>query len=253
MLAGDTLWTHNDSGGAPSLFGLDPETGNVLQICPVDGARNRDWEALAADDHHVYVGDLGNNAGVRDTVEILILRRPEPGDPEPCFQWEGSIQVIHSKPLETNGKGWSNRDCEALLAWEDSLYLFSKDWVHRTTDVYVLPATPGTYVAEAARSYRIDFLVTGADLSETRREVVLVGYKHYAPVVAVYRFGATPADLACGGRARVYPGKWGRQVEGIAYRNDTSCYVSSEKALHNQSLFLLHLAPAPAPGPAPLR
>lgn len=73
------LWTHNDSGDRSRIFAIDLE-GRTLATVEVRGARNRDWEDMAARTvkgrHLLYVGDIGDN--VSRYKRIRIYRFPEP-------------------------------------------------------------------------------------------------------------------------------------------------------------------------------
>ena len=57
------LWTHNDSGGKPILYGLDTTTFQVVQKVTLAHVKNKDWEDVCTDGQHVFVGDFGNNKG----------------------------------------------------------------------------------------------------------------------------------------------------------------------------------------------
>ncbi|GAB5522583.1 MAG: hypothetical protein Roseis2KO_04550 [Roseivirga sp.] len=75
------LWTHNDSGGNPEMY-LFTTTGADSGRYELEGVRNVDWEDMTIgpgpDDALTYlmVGDIGDNAAVRDSYAIY--RVPEP-------------------------------------------------------------------------------------------------------------------------------------------------------------------------------
>jgi hypothetical protein len=75
----DILWTHNDSGGEPLIYGID-RAGSVRETVKVIGASVRDWEDIAVGPCErgscIYVADIGDNKAVRK--EIAIHRFPEP-------------------------------------------------------------------------------------------------------------------------------------------------------------------------------
>lgn len=76
------FWTHNDSGGDPVLFSVDA-AGRLLGRVAVAGARNSDWEDLAAGPCPagtcLYVADTGDNEADRRDVELYRVPEPEPG------------------------------------------------------------------------------------------------------------------------------------------------------------------------------
>lgn len=76
------LWTHNDSGGDPVVYGLRPGQGVVAEL-RLRGAPATDWEDLAAgpcpwDDAEpcIYVADIGDNLHVRSSVVVLVFEEP---------------------------------------------------------------------------------------------------------------------------------------------------------------------------------
>ena len=91
------LWTHNDSGDDARLYATD-SAGDDLGSVLVAGARNVDWEDLAAGPcsggvgRCFYVADIGDNWRRRDHVEVYRLREPEP----PL----GAADTMRTVPLE---------------------------------------------------------------------------------------------------------------------------------------------------------
>jgi hypothetical protein len=77
----DVLWTHNDSGGQSAIYAFS-SNGTHLGVYRLDGTTNRDWEDIAlgyndsTDAYYIYVGDIGDNAGV--FVDKYILKIEEP-------------------------------------------------------------------------------------------------------------------------------------------------------------------------------
>jgi len=75
------LWVHNDSGDSARVYAI-ATTGELRGIYNIKQARSRDWEDIAigpgpeAGQDYLYVGDIGDNRGVRDT--IAVYRVPEP-------------------------------------------------------------------------------------------------------------------------------------------------------------------------------
>lgn len=78
-----TFWTHDDSGGAASLYALDASTGLIAEQ-PLSGVANTDWEDIAigpgesSASDHLYVGDIGDNNGVRPRISIHRIPEPDP-------------------------------------------------------------------------------------------------------------------------------------------------------------------------------
>ncbi len=83
--SGNFWWSHNDSGDGPFLYALDPK-GTLLGKVEVQGAKNIDWEDLAAGpclgvsskERCLYIGDIGDNSSWRDDAVIYVVREPTP-------------------------------------------------------------------------------------------------------------------------------------------------------------------------------
>jgi len=226
------LWTHNDSGGLPEIYKFDTITGKVEQTITVENAVNTDWEDIAQDRNFIYIGDFGNNSGTRRDLKIYRIAKnqiPRVGDASLnakliCFSY--SDQSNFSFALNKN-----NYDCEAMISSGDSLYLFSKRWLDRNSIMYVLPKTPGTWVAQKRDSLDARGLITGADISHALNEVSLIGYSKSTPFIWIL-YGYTGADFLKGFKQRIkFPGQTGAQTEGIAYAHGRKLFISSEKTL----------------------
>lgn len=167
------VWLMNDSHNPADLFRYDPLQNKVLETrrLPVP---NRDWEDLANDGQgNLYIGDVGNNYNRRKDLRIyrynpatraldsILLRYPDQQDFAPADK-----------------RHW-NFNCEAVVFFQDSLHLFSKNTFQGNfyTKHYVVPARPGSYVAELRDSFYLkDRVVTGASLSRDGRTLALTSY-----------------------------------------------------------------------------
>lgn len=75
------LWTHNDSGDAARLYGLDTTTCETVAVLTLRGIAAKDIEAMAAGvnvkgERVLWVADIGDNTGVRRSVSIYEVREP---------------------------------------------------------------------------------------------------------------------------------------------------------------------------------
>ncbi|MCS6928333.1 MAG: hypothetical protein NZM43_02445 [Saprospiraceae bacterium] len=167
------LWLLNDSHNPPALFRYDPQDHRILEvrILPVP---NRDWEELAsAPDGTLYIGDFGNNRN--DRRDLCIFRYcPHTHTLDSIrFVYPDQYNFPPSIPSE-----W-NFNCEAMVYWRDSLHLFTKAVFASKCVVkhYVVPARPGTYVAELRDTIRLPKrVVTGAALSQDGQILALTSY-----------------------------------------------------------------------------
>ena len=67
-------WINNDSGDSARVFAVSA-TGTLLGTVEVGGADAVDWEDIAADGQHLYVGDIGDNG---PPAGIAVYRFAEP-------------------------------------------------------------------------------------------------------------------------------------------------------------------------------
>lgn len=232
LFAGGRMWTHNDGGGDNAIYAVDTSRGNVLQTVLLQGATNVDWEDIARSDTHVYVGDIGNNQGSRKNLKIHRF---------PLTALESSLDTIRVE-VETIAFSYAdqtdftprekhNFDCEALLFFRGQLVLFTKNRLDNRSHVYTLSATPGTQQAQRVDSFDARGLVTGADVSPSGKEVVLVGYTRSLGVFLWVMTGFSDSRFLSGNRRLVRLGNFSRlgQMEAISYTDDQHLFFSSEK------------------------
>lgn len=114
------LWLVNDSGNRAELVAMTVP-GMATRRVRVTGARNRDWEDLAAftldNEPWLIICDVGDNGAVRKQVALHFL--PEPG-----------AGARETEPVSTLQFSYSDgpRDVEAVAVDEgrDRIYLLSK-------------------------------------------------------------------------------------------------------------------------------
>jgi len=176
LYTGGSVWTHNDSGNPAVLFRVDSTSGQVLQQVSISNFTNTDWEDLAASAQYVYIGDFGNNNGDRRDLRILRVAKSDLG----ASATTATAQAVNfSYPDQTDFTPRSNAhdfDCEAFFFANDSLHLFTKNWVDLQTRYYTVPATPGTHVAHLKGTFNVNGLVTAADLNPAGSTAALLGY-----------------------------------------------------------------------------
>lgn len=166
------LYFVNDGGNGPLLYRYDTLSA-VLSSKSVSNATNIDWEDLAQDEEgELYIGDIGNNGNARKNLRIF--KCPNPED---VFGTELTVDTIsfrYENQLEfPPNTSKLNFDCEAMVHYEDSLYLFTKNrtdpydgWCY----MYVLPDQKGDYVARLRDSVQFPAVtketgwITGADV-----------------------------------------------------------------------------------------
>lgn len=224
------LWTHNDSGGKPILYGLDTTTFEVVQRLTLVNTKNKDWEDVCTDGENVYVGDFGNNKGKRKNLRIFVFPLsaiPAEGDANITVD---SIKFSFGDQEEfTFEKHNHDYDCESMFATEEYLYLFSKGWATGTTRLYRLSKTPGTQVAEVVNGFDSQGLITGADYDRESGVLVLVGYvnKVWLPFLyLIYDFDDAGVKLS-NHRFELH-NYMGHQTEGIVFYDKGKCFLTAE-------------------------
>ncbi len=213
------VWTHGDGGTAATLYqaGLD---GRLRGSRPLAPLLNNDWEELTRDPAgRFYVGDFGNNRNDRRDLAIYRVAPGAGGRRVDTIAFCYPDQMAF--PPAPAGRHF---DCEAMVFYNDSLHLFTKDRsrAHRTR-YYVVPARPGRYVATLRDSLRLGTLVTGAALRPDGQAVALLGYG------AMFLFAGPP-----GQRLFQQPKAYRRlpatgQAEALLFLNDQDLLVGNER------------------------
>ena len=174
---GRTVWTHNDGGGRPTLYGIDVATATLIDSLPLPQLRNVDWEDLVqADSSRLFVADLGNNANSRKDLTIYSVDPRQVRSPV-------AIEVRYADQTAFPPK-LRNFDCEAVFYRSDSLFLLSKNRSGHQVRLYGLPATvkitakarAGTYALAPLDSVYIKSMVTGAALSPNGQTLAVLTY-----------------------------------------------------------------------------
>lgn len=251
VMADGALWTHNDGGNAPVIYQIDTLTNAVLKKVTLNGVTNEDWEDLAFDGTYFYVGDFGNNANGNRT-DLVIYKFPlsaiPAGDDVSLSASDVAyIGFAYEDQTDFSPQGSNNTrfDCEAMIWQNDSLHLFTKDWIGGQSVHYVLPATEGQYLARRVESFPANGLITGADVSGTG-VIVLSGYRtdNYS-LFAWLLFDYPARRFFDGNKRRIELGSaaFSGQTEGVCLRNNGYGYISNE-ALNATVLGIPVMVPA---------
>lgn len=240
----NSIWSHNDSSGDPKLYNFD-STGTLLRTLTILNTSNIDWEDIAKDTAgNFYIGDIGNNNNDRQDLKIYII-------PSPTTIIDDTIspQVIsytysdqYSFPPADSLK---NFDAEALIAFNDSLYIFSKDRsdpYSGYTKLYRLPNTAGTYIAQLVDSFYTGpgplqvYSITAAGISPNQSRVVLLGNNRcwiFSDFLGADFFSGTMQMLEF---------TTFTQKEGVCFISENELYITDESNSGNgQKLYYLNI------------
>jgi hypothetical protein len=240
------LWTHNDSGGEPVLYGIDP-TGARRGDVRLAGVHNTDWEDIASFELDgrawILVADTGDNSGVRHDCALYVIAEPDPTTLS--SSQELTVPVAWKIPVRFPD---GPHDCEAVAVDPVGglVYLLTK----RTTPpaLYTLPLRPaaGAAVPAALRVAQLRQLPqpslaqsllpiptsryrgqpTGMDFASDGSAAVVLTYGE------VCLFPRQPGETwvdALSREPRVLAPHGLLQAEGVAFGQDSrTLYVTSE-------------------------
>jgi hypothetical protein len=237
------IWTFNDSGGDAKIYKLDTISGDIIQIITISNGENVDWEDIAQDEDHIYVGDFGNNSGSRkDLVIYKVSKSDIPATGNAAIIAEIIAYSYADQNDFTPHSNDNEYDCEAIICVEGNIYLFTKNWVSETTRLYTLPAEPGNHSILPVDSLDVSGLITGAAYSDELDQVVLSGYRNYAPFLYLL-FDYHENSFFSGNKRNIQmPGIFGAQTEGVCFKEGSTAFLSCEESLFNQQLFTFSTA-----------
>jgi len=222
------LWTFNDSGGKPKLYQIDEHNGEILKSITIQNAHNRDWEDIAYDENHLYIGDFGNNLGNRRDLKVYKIPRAALRT-----QTSAKAEVIHfsySDQKDFKAKRQANNyDCEAMVAYQGKLYLFSKNWLDNKTRLYELSSAPGKHKARYLSSFNIQGKVTGAAINKALGTLILTTYSSLLKV-ELWAFTNYRGNNFFNGKSKRLNLKnpLYAQVEAVTFIDKHQLYLSSE-------------------------
>jgi hypothetical protein len=242
ILYNNLLWTFNDSGGNNVLYGLN-FNGKIELKLTIENAINIDWEDITQDEQFIYIGDFGNNNGVRQDLAVYRIDKKEiTTDFVQSVQAE-KVQFVFSNQQNFDFSPLNTAfDCEAIAHLGNELYVFTKNWKNENTVVYKLPKVEGKYVIEPIDSFQVDMLVTGADFSPDFSYLALIGYHNFKPLIWIFNevnnqqiFGIHQHEIKMDSLDRV-------QTEGICFLNNNTLLISCESTFdHPAKVFEVSL------------
>lgn len=232
----DTVfWWHNDSGHGPLLYQTDAR-GQLLDTVRLP-VPSKDWEDItAAPDGRIFIGDFGNNCHCRDDLRIYLYNRHS-----------GQVDSILFRYPDFPGQQpplpQRNFDMEGFFFFQDSLHLFAKGALrgkNYTTKHYVLPASPGQYLAELRDTLVLPRrVVTAAAISPDGQQVALLAYR-FRFILKVFPSSAAnvfvlsdyPGTHFLRGevrKVRFWPYLIPTQYEALDYWDEHTVYIASER------------------------
>ncbi|MDX8341611.1 hypothetical protein SLH46_20600 [Draconibacterium sp. IB214405] len=242
MIYKDHFWGFNDSGGENELYGFN-KSGKIKYEIEFENAKNNDWEAMTQDSKHIFIGDFGNNMGTRNDLSIYKIKKKDISKKEEQKLEAKAIEFKYTEQKQFHFPDKSTPyDCEAMVAFKNKLYLFSKNWRDGTTWQYELATKKGEYEITPTDTFDVKCLITGADISPDKKTLALVGYQNYRSFM--WLFSDFPGDRFFEGKSQYIKleGIDGAQTEGICFLTNDSILVSCERSRgFDQQVFLFDL------------
>ncbi len=242
---GGDFWSHNDDG-KPILYNFDT-AGNIIKALHLRNI-NKGWEDLARDMHgNIYIGNFGNNYNVRKDLRIYKL--PPPETIAGLVTMAEIIKFSYPEQREfPPSYDQLDFDMEAMICYQDSLFLFTKnrtDPFTGYTKVYRLPTQADEHYAELVDSVylgagpAVEYWITSADLSPDGKLLALLGHSK------IWIFSCFQGSNFFGGRVTIIPLNHFSQKEAVCFANSTTLYLTDEKTLYllGGSLYRYDLPP----------
>lgn len=231
------LWMVNDSGGTPEIH-LAATDGTPRGSLTVTDAVNKDWEDLAAFTvdgiHCLLIADTGDNASVRETCTLYIVR--EPTLPAAGETLSAKVPILWQINFSYEDGA---RDCESVAVDVENAKVILVSKRTEPPAVYEVPLLPaknaiarkiGTTATKAPGIVSIAFAnqPTGLDISSCNRMAAIV--THYG--VFLFRRGEKDTWADAFGNNPEHLGAHGlQQAEAVAFSRDgKSIFAVSEKA-----------------------
>ena len=238
------FWSFEDSGNADELVKIDNQ-GTKIKTVKISNASNEDWEAMTDDGQYTYIGDVGNNTSNRTNLVIYKISTinnvlgTSISPQKINFTYED--QIDFNPPI-----GSWEFDCESILAINDSLYLFSKDYTvpfKGQTKVYKLSKSPTKQVAKLVtlistndQNYNLG-QITDAAISPNKKVIVLLANS------GMYVFDNYEISNFWNGRKRFFQFDSKLQREGVSFLNDSIIYLTNEFSTNGDAaLYKLNLS-----------
>jgi hypothetical protein len=130
------------------------------------------------------------------------------------------------KPEVVSGNS-TDWDCEAMIAYRNKLYLFTKQWKNNKTVVYELGKEAGMQIAKRRDSLDVGGLITGADIHAGSGRLALTGYTK-AGLRFLYLFNGFKGDNFFSGQKRKIWLAGPAQTESVTFINEKLLFIGSE-------------------------
>lgn len=229
ILWNNQLLTHLDSGNTANLYTIEINDLSNFNTIDLSGLINTDWEDIAQDEDYIYIGDFGNNAnGNRTNLKIYRIEKASLALPIAVVD---EINFSYADQIDLSPQGGNNTDfdCEAMIVADNTIYLFTKEWVSQQTTIYALPNTLGTHSAVNQGSLNVNGLITGATYLDDKQLVVLSGYSAILQPFVYLLYDFPNNDFFGGNKRKINLNLPFHQVEGIDSVDGFNYFITNER------------------------
>jgi hypothetical protein len=224
--ANNAFWTHNDSDNPNKIYKIDTATGAKLQTVQLANATNIDWEDMAMDNTNLYIADFGNNAGNRTDLKIYAVKKNISNMDTSILAT--NISYTYSDQINFVANTKTNFDAEALLHFQDSLYIFTKQWGNHKTKQYQINTDSAVQIAGLIDSFDVYGLITASAISPDKKTVALLGYDTSGKSFVWLLWDFAGSRFFSGNKRRIDLGYSGGQCEAIVFITNQKIMISNE-------------------------
>lgn len=213
------LLTHSDSGNMPYLY-ITNLSGKLLKKIYIKEIHALDWEAVTAYKNALYLADIGNNTLQRQ--QFSVYRIPFNLNKDTL---QPDQKIVYVYPDQKSYPKHRNHDAEAIFYAEPYLYIFTKNYGRKSTDLYRIDTRKDSVQTAVwlAHSY-LDSYVTDVAYKPEKQEIALLTYGFvYLYQTKLDSTFFQQARLTV--RLRIPPS----QTEAITYLNDNTLIITNEK------------------------
>lgn len=234
----NSIYALNDGGNGSYIFKLELETGKLEEQYRIRNIRNRDWEELTVFGKYLYIGDFGNNSGLRDDLAIHRIRIDSLAYPYPPVITTEINYLSHGKSkLDKNDNIW---DCEAMVVSDEGIFCFSKNRKDLITYLYHISEEGKKNTLSPADSFAPGFMVTGACYDTGSKSLYLCGYYKNETYLLRYK-NISGVDLSGEYEKYILPDLKNTQVESV-FVSKNYIYLASEKTRIKQAIYMISLS-----------
>jgi len=229
------LWTLNDSGSPSTLYQIDKADDKLVHQIAVQPAVNTDWEELTASEDQLFIGNFGNNYGMRKDLAVYVVSLEHINQQTTSAETVATIEFEFEDQTEfrhINNK--HNFDCEAMVSFNNQLYLFSKNRGDNQCSIYALDLENSDVkqTAKSIATFDTKGQVTAADYDEETGVLALLGYV-YKPADGsmhpfIYLFYDFPDHNFFSGQHKRFDLGIQDQAEGLSFIDNNMLLIACE-------------------------